>query len=238
MFDLFLKTIIFDYIKNYNMKKLFIVLTALFSFNLTSGQGTMIYGMAAAKTGLISGDIKSLDKVTKVSILLDSKETLIGVKNMNMSDGDYTTEAKYLDRKSADLEEKEKGRGKEFREDWEKAKTTTYPEKFEELFNKYGPKDISMEGKYNGKDADYNLVIKTVLIDPGWNIGIMKKPSFIDIECIFTDKAGKELCRFFCKNIIGSNGTGFDYTISSRVKESYAKASKMLVALIEKERKK
>lgn len=224
------------------MKKLIIALAFIFSCNVYYSQsattGLIVYGMAASKTGMISGDIKSLDNVKKVNIILDFKDLLVGVKNMNMSDGDYTTEAKYLDRKSADLEEKEKGRGKEFREDWELAKTATYPGKFEELFNKYAPKDIGMEGKCNLSGADYNLIIKTVLIDPGWNIGVMKKPSFIDAECIFTDKTGKELCRFFCKNILGSNITGFDFTMSSRIKESFAKASKMLVALIEKERKK
>lgn len=218
------------------MKKLLVCALAL-SLGMSFGQGAgvIVYGMAAGKTGLISGDVKSLDNVSKVNILFDHKDMLIGAKGGD--EGNYMTEVNYLTKKTTELEEKEKGRGVEFKESWEKAKTGKYPEKFEELFNKYGPEDINMGGKYNGSDAKVNMTIKTTLIDPGWNVGVMKKPSFIDIEAIFTDKAGKELCRFFVKNVLGSNGTGFDYNIASRVVESYAKSAKMLVNVIKKARK-
>ena len=70
------------------------------------------------------------------------------------------------------------------------------------------------------------------------NVGFAKKPSYVDLECVFKDKEGKELCVFYAKNIIGENAMGFDYDMGSRLVESYAKAAKMLAQQIYKERKK
>ncbi|MGZ3884288.1 MAG: hypothetical protein ACXVPQ_06240 [Bacteroidia bacterium] len=208
------------------MKKLLVIALA-FSFSATFAQ--IGGGMAAAMTALQSGDVKTLDKVTKVNITYEYKDMGVGA---------FRSEEDYINKKYKDLEEKEKGKGDEFKANWEKGKTEKYPEHFEELFNKYGEKDLSMTGSRNNTSADCNLIVKTTFIEPGYNVGFSKKPAFIDVEFVFTDKSGKELVRFFVKNAVGSNMSGFDYDVSSRVKESYGKAAKMLVGGIKKERKK
>jgi hypothetical protein len=208
------------------MKKLLLILPA-FICSLAFGQ--IGGGVASAMTALQSGDIKALDNVTKVNIIYEYKDMGVGA---------FRNEADYIAKRHKELEEKEKGSGDKFKESWEKAKQGRYPDKFAELFNKYGQKDINMSGTNNGTDAEHNLIVKTTFIEPGYNIGIAKKPAFIDMECVFTDKSGKELVRFFVKNSVGSNMSGFDYDVSSRVVESYGKAAKMLINGIKKERKK
>lgn len=208
------------------MRKLILMMAVLFTGTAFSQMGG---GMATPMTAIQSGDIGALDNVTKVSFVYDFKEMGVGA---------FRNEADYIAKKYKEAEEKEKGKGDAFKESWEKAKTGKYPDRFETLFNKYGEKDLSMTGTRNDASAEVTLTLKTTFIEPGYNIGISKKPAFIDMECIFTDKSGKELVRFFVKNAVGANMSGFDYDVSSRVVESYAKAAKMLVEGIKKERKK
>jgi hypothetical protein len=208
------------------MKKLFVIACALVGFSASAQFGG---GAAAPMTALQSGDISALDNVTKVNVIYDYKELGVGA---------YKTEADYVAKKVKEYDDKEKGKGADFVKSWEKGKTETYPAKFLEMFNKYGPKDINMTGTNNTSDAEYTLIVKTTFIEPGYNIGISKKPAFIDIEFIFVDKSGKELVRYFVKNAVGSQVMGYDYDVSSRVSESYHKAAKMLIGAIKKDRKK
>jgi hypothetical protein len=205
------------------MKKLILSLFLLCATKATFAQ---FGGIATPMCALQSGDIKVLNGVTKLNVTFSYEGLGVGA---------YRNEADYLDKKAKEYNEKEKG--DKFRASWEKAKTDKYPPHFMELFNKAGGK-IGLIGKMNGTDADINLLVKTVFIEPGYNIGISKKPAFIDVEFIFTDKSGKELAKFFAKNAVGSQMSGFDFDTSSRVVESYGKVAKMLVGGIKKERKK
>ena len=216
------------------MKKLFLLLT-VFAYNLTFGQYSYMGGANNGAYGprpmiqLQSGDINELKKVTKVNILYDYKEMGVGA---------FKKEEDYIAKKFKDYEEKgKKDKAEKLKQSWDKGKNEIYPNHFEELFNKYGAK-INLTGKNNGTTAEYTLTVKTTFFEPGYNIGIDKKPAYVDMECIFTDKAGKELVRYFVKNAIGSNSMGFDFDVSSRVVESYGKAAKMLVKAIAKDRKK
>lgn len=187
-------------------------------------------GFASAMTALQSGDVKNLDGVTQVNIVYDYT---------SMSVGAFRTEADYIAKKVKEYQDKgDNDKAENFKKSWEKGKTETYPSHFIELFNKYGEKDLNMTGTNNGTSAAYTLTVKTTFIEPGYNIGISKKPAFIDVEFIFTDKSGKELARYYSKNAVGSQAMGFDYDVSSRVSESYAKVAKMLVGAIKKDRKK
>jgi len=205
------------------MKKLslffFVVALAACSF------GQSVRPMAA----LSSGDVKKIDKVTKINIIYDYSETSVGA---------FRKEEEYLNKKYEEYEKKEKGSGEKFKESWHGAKKKTFEPTFLSLFNKHAPKKINMTGSNYSTKNDYTLVVKTVAIEIGMNIGIMKQPAYIDMECIFKDESGNVLCVFFIKNAIGSSSMGFDYDVSSRLKESYAKSAKMLIDIIAKERKK
>lgn len=186
-------------------------------------------GGAAPMTMLNSGDISSLDNVKSVNIIYDYSELGVGA---------FRKEEDYIKKRSDEMEAKEKGSSEKFKKDWVDARKRRYEPKFEELFKKIGKDDIDMDGTNYATSNEVTLVVRTVFIEPGTNIGVYKKPAYVDFECTFKDKSGKDLCVFFVKNAVGSQAMGFDYAVEARVQESYAKGAKMLVQNIAKERKK
>ncbi len=187
-------------------------------------------GTPSPMVALNSGDIESLDKVKKVNIIYDYSELGVGA---------FRKEEDYLNKRKEDFEKKKKPEDFEkFKTNWVNSRKERYEPKFEVLFNKEGGKVIDMTGTNYATSNAYTLLVRTVFIEPGVNIGIMKKPSYIDLEFVFKDKEGKELCVFYAKNMIGVQAAGFDYDMGSRLVESYAKSAKMLVGAIKKERKK
>ncbi len=207
------------------VKVLVLGLTILFGMTAKAQFG----GTVAPMTALNSGDISSLDNVKTVNIIYDYSDLGVGA---------FRKEEDYIKKHSEEMEKKEKGSSEKFKKDWVDARARRYEPKFEELFSKTGLKEIGMDGKNGVNGSDYTLVVHTVFIEPGTNIGIYKKPAYIDLECTFKDKDGKELCVFYLKNVIGSQAAGFDFAVEARLQESYAKGGKMLALGIEKERKK
>jgi hypothetical protein len=207
------------------MKKLGFIFGLIISFSSLKAQ---MYGGAAPMCQLNSGDVKALANVKKVNIVYDYSAAGVGA---------FRNEEDYLKKKGDEMNEKKPGTGDQMRTSWNEAKKAKYEPKFQELFNKTG-EDIEMQGENYATANEVTLTVKTTFMEPGVNIGIYKKPAYVDMECVFTDKAGKELASFFVKNSIGSQAMGFDYDVSSRLVESYAKAAKMLVGGIKKERKK
>lgn len=186
-------------------------------------------GGSAPMTMLNSGDISSLDNVKSVNIVYDYSDLGVGA---------FRKEEDYIKKRSDEMEAKEKGSSEKFKKDWVDARKRRYEPKFEELFKKFGKDDIDMDGTNYATSNDVTLVVRTTFIEPGTNIGVYKKPAYVDFECTFKDKSGKDLCVFFVKNAVGSQAMGFDYAVEARVLESYAKGAKMLVQNIAKERKK
>lgn len=201
---------------------------------LLTGIAVLLVGTTQAQMGamaaLNSGSIESLDQVTRVNIVYDYSEVSVGA---------YRQEQDYLDKKCKEITEK-KGAAEceRFKKGWFDARKQSFEPMFEELFRKYAPEDIGMDGNNYDTKNPYTLLVKTVAVEPGFNVGMARRPAFIDLECTFKDKNGKELCTFFIKNAYGAQVMGMDYDVSSRLKESYAKAAKMLVGCIAKERKK
>lgn len=204
------------------MKRIFLSCAAVFLCILANAQ-------IAPMTALNSGDINSLKTIKKVNIVYDYSDLGVGA---------FRKEQDYVDKRYKELEEKEKGRGDKFKESWVNDRKKSFEPHFEELFNKYAAKDIDMTGTNYSTDNEYTLVVHTVFIEPGVNIGIYRKPAYIDMECTFKNKAGEALCVFFVKNAVGAQAMGFDYDVTSRLVESYGKAAKMLIGCIAKERKK
>lgn len=177
---------------------------------------------------LNSGDVTLLNNVKLVNIIFDYSEMGVGA---------FRKEEDYLNKRQKELNDKEAGKGDKVVKSWNDAKKGKYEPRFEDLFKKYAPKDLQMDGNLNTTNAEYTMLVKTVFIEPGVNIVIHSRPAYADMEFIFKDKNDKELCRYFVKNAVGAQAMGFDYDVSSRIVESYAKAAKMLVGCIKKDRK-
>ena len=173
----------------------------------------------AQKVALESGNLKMLKGQKTLMIEYDFKDIDMGKEG---------SETDYLAKKKNDLNAKEPGKGDKFVDDWNTAKTSKYPEKFESLFNK------EMEGKLSvassNTSAKYKLIVKTLTMYPGFNVGITKWPAYCTFEfsIVETAKPDKVLCKIKNEKVPGSQVMGADFYPSQRMQESYAKSAKNL----------
>ena len=203
--------------KNLTMNKLKLPLMMLF-IAITSVSFSQ-------KIKIEEGNLDFLKGVTELNVVYDYSE---------MAVGKYSTEAEYLDKKVGEKNKKEAGTGDKFLASWNGSRVRVYQPKFESLFNKVlAKKNLTIaEGR---TDAKYTLIVKTTFTEPGFNIGITKRPSAVSFEYILVE-TGKDniMCKMVQFKVPGSQAAGFDYDTSTRISESYAKGGKMVAGFIYK----
>ena len=141
----------------------------------------------------------------------------------NISVGKYKNEQDYIAAKTEEYNKKEAGKGDSWAVSWKNDKQSRFEPKFIELFT------IS-SGMSVVKDAKYTMIVKTVSIEPGWNIGISRKNAEIDLEVWIVETANKssKLDSFTISNVPGGTAFGYDFDTGLRISEAYAKAGKSL----------
>lgn len=196
------------------MKKLKLGLLFIAGFSLTS---------MAQKIRIESGDLSFLKGETELNIKYDFSDFQVG---------GFSSEGEYKEKKIKEYNDKEAGRGDTWEKSWERDKSERFPNKFEELLDKgLGAKIHSAQ---NNSKAKYTLIVKTTFIEPGFNIGVMRKSAAVSFEYIFVDAADetKVLARLKQAEVPGGQFGGYDFDSGTRVSESYAKGAKMLAAFI------
>ena len=174
----------------------------------------------AQKIKVTSGDLKELKGVTKIKITYDYS---------NLSVGDFKNENDYIAKKMADAEKSKPGTGETWKSKWYSDRPGKFEPKFEELFTKYA-KDIQ-SGK--AVESDVVMNIHTTFIEPGFNVGVMRKPSYINLLITFT-KANAQIAVVELTKSPGQDAMGFDYDAGYRMGEAYAKAGKSMGAFLVK----
>jgi hypothetical protein len=179
----------------------------------------------AQKIILVSGNGSVIKSEKKLNLEYDYSE--FGV-------GKYPKEEDYVNDKVKEYNSKEPGKGDKWHEAWVGARAMRYQPKFEELINKGLEKKGMQVG--NNPDAKYTLKVKTTFLEPGFNVGVMKRPAAVSFKYIFFETANPEnIVAVYTQNTVpGSQFGGYDFDVGTRVAESYAKAGKMLAALIAK----
>jgi len=197
------------------MRKLNVIL-------LFVGMASFSFGQKIVK---VSGDIKAVKGEKTFNIEYDYSE---------MGVGKFKEEAKYIEDGVAEREKKEAGKGQVFKDGWFGARERVYQPKFETLFNK-GLAKLGMSGSSDNASAKYTLIVKTTYTEPGFNIGIAKKAASINVEYIFKESGTENVVAHYKQaGIPGAQAMGYDFDVSTRVSESYAKAGKMLAAMMAK----
>lgn len=181
----------------------------------------------AQRVDLRSGDIDVLAGQKTVNVQYDYSE--FGV-------GKFATEKEYLDKKSAEYNAKEAGKGDEWKKAWVADRQNKYEPKFEELFNK-GLEDKGLKiGK--GADAKYTFIVHTTYLEPGYNVGVMRKNAYLNYKIDLVETSGKKnIAEMVLTNVAGGQFGGFDFDSGTRISESYAKAGKVLSSFIDKKLK-
>ncbi len=141
----------------------------------------------------------------------------------NISVGKYKNEPEYIAAKTEEYNKKESGKGDSWAASWKNDRESRYQPKFIELFTLSSGMSVS-------KDAKYTMIVKTISIEPGWNIGISRKNAEIDLEVWIVETANKssKLATFTISNVPGGTAFGYDFDTGLRISEAYAKAGKSL----------
>ena len=125
--------------------------------------------------------------------------------------------------KTAEYNKKEAGRGDTWAKHWVDDRESRFEPKFIELFEKHSELDVRSQ-----KDAKYTLIVHTTSTEPGFNVGVMRKNSEIDVEVLLVETAdkGKVLGRLLINNIPGRDAFGYDFDTGERISEAYEKCGK------------
>jgi hypothetical protein len=138
-------------------------------------------------------------------------------------------EADYISRKKADLSKKDPAKADAFEKGWYNARAANFYPKFESLFNK-GLEKVHIVAGQNQTSAKYTVVVHTTFIEPGFNVGVMKKPAScnFEIKVVETANPANVISQTFVNNVPGSQYSGYDFDATTRIAECYAKAAKMV----------
>ncbi|MEP3837844.1 MAG: hypothetical protein ABJM36_09355 [Algibacter sp.] len=148
---------------------------------------------------------------------------------------DNLTNKEYVEQRSADLEEKGKGKGKAWKKTWEASREIIYAPKFIELMNRdlYEKQGITFEEGLT--EAKYTLTVDVVWIYPGWNAAVMRQPAKLSTVLKFVETANRDnvALEITSQNAPG-NRFGGTFSNEDRIGEGFAKTGKTLSKLIMK----
>ncbi len=177
---------------------------------------------------LLSGAFAFTANAQKIKVTEGSLDALGGVKEYNveftyenMAVGKFKTEAEYIEKKKAEYNKKEAGKGDKWAESWVNDRASRFEPKFIEKFEEYSG------AKVKG-NAKYTLIFNTSFTEPGFNIGITQKNASINGEVTIVETANKSkvVAKMTIEKVPGRTGTGYDFDTGERISESYEKAGK------------
>ncbi len=176
-------------------------------------------GSYAQKIKLLEGDLKKLKGVKSIQTEFTYSPMTVG-KNED--------EQAYIAEKKNKLNEKEAGRGDEWEKAWIADRKDRFEPQFRELFSKHA--EISTVDE----NSPYVMIFKTTRTEPGWNVGVMRVPAFIDAQVIIAEAANRDnvIARIEIRNSPGRDVYGLDFETGVRLQEAYAKAGKALARFI------
>lgn len=169
-----------------------------------------------------------------LDFLKNEKSVEIAFTYDNVSVGSKT-EADYVNGKVKDYNAKESGKGDKWYENWINDRTERFQPKFKELYNLY----ISeKDGPVISESANYILSINTHFIEPGFNVGVVRKNASISARCAFIEKStGRIVAVVSITNSSANNFWGTDFDSGYRIQESYAKAGRQFAKFLIKQLK-
>jgi len=188
---------------------------------------------------LISGLMLNAQKISvkkgNLDFLKGQKSLLVTFDYSNMAVGKFDKEDDYIAKKVEDYNKSEAGKGDKWKESWKNDRASRYEPKFETLFNEYASK-IGLTGKRDVADAQFKMDIHTTFTEPGFNIGITRKPAYIDLTITFKNiSSGEEIAVIQVDNCPGRDAFGYDFDTGYRIEEAYAKLGKSLAGYIIKQ---
>ncbi|MDB9960997.1 hypothetical protein OAD62_02790 [Oceanihabitans sp.] len=168
--------------------------------------------MFAQKAKVTQGDWGNLKDISAYNVEFDYS---------NLEIPKYDSEEEFLKDKMAKREDKEAGTGEAFKKSWFSDREEFYEPRFIETFNaKYKDEKVKV-----GKDinADYTIKIHTTFMYPGYNVGIVRHNSKIELTLSVykTDNLDDAIFSVDYTKIEGQGNGGYDFNSGQRIADAY-----------------
>ncbi len=181
--------------------------------------------MSAQKIKVVSGDITVLKGQSELDVVFDYS---------GMGVGKFKSEEEYVIKKIKDYNKKEAGRGDKWAKAWVEDRNSRFEPKFLTLFNEHILEKINA-AEDNASKAKYQMIVKTIWVEPGYNIGISRRPAIANFDIKVIDIATKKQVLFMTvKGVPGETFGGYDFDTGARIGECYALCGKSLAKYIRK----
>lgn len=148
---------------------------------------------------------------------------------------DNRTNEQYVKERTAELEEKSRGKGQAWAKKWDSSRELIYAPKFLELVNKYLEKKKGIYFSEELPNAKYTLIVDVAWIYPGYNVGVMRKGAKLSTNLTFVETANRDnvVLKLTAKNAPGDRYGG-SFSNEDRIGEGFAKTGKSLAGFIMK----
>ena len=180
--------------------------------------------LSAQKLNFKKGDFKALKGESRVNVEFV----------YDTSVGKFDKEADYVAEKVAEKNKDEKGSGDAWKVNWEADRKERFEPKFYELFNERSETNGFEAFRFD--DAKYTFIIKTTHLEPGWNVGVMRRSAHINVEITLVETASRDkiLGKAIMEKVPGRDAFGYDFDTGYRIQEAYALTGKILVKYLMK----
>lgn len=177
------------------------------------------YGQRGIK--LISGSVDELKGETTLNFEFVYDEVRVGK---------FADEKDYIDKKKAEYNKKEPGKGEKWEQDWKSDR----PNRLEPNFIKgYGDFDVTAKA-----DSKYTLIFNTTFIEPGFNVGVARKNASLNgiATFVLTSDKSKVIAKITADNIInyGNAVWGYDFDTGARLEGVYKSAGSSIAKFVSK----
>ncbi|MBC9930341.1 hypothetical protein ICL07_08125 [Chitinophaga qingshengii] len=177
----------------------------------------------AQKIKLVDGDLSALKNEKQLNVEFTYDQLKVGK---------FDNEADYVQKKTTEYNQKESGKGDTWAKAWKNDRKDRFEPSFERLFNDNS--DDTKVGDY--ANAKYTLIFHTTFVEPGFNVGVMRKNAYIDAEIRIVETANKSktIATISLDNAPGRVAMGMDFDTGERIKEAYAISGKKMARFIDK----
>jgi len=179
---------------------------------------------------LTSGSLGPLAGQKSVNIQFDYSKIVIGDAASPFATNKGISEAEYVADKTSDLNSKTPGDGDRWAKAWVDDRTLLFQPSFLKALNEKLEKS-GMVVTENTPGAGFTIIVKTVFIDAGFNVGISKKDAHINliIDIVETSDPTKTIASVDMKNVYKKmqasvNGMTFDFAVGQRLQACYEQA--------------
>ncbi|HOA39458.1 MAG TPA: hypothetical protein PLQ32_10510 [Flavihumibacter sp.] len=174
---------------------------------------------SAQRVKLAEGDLKPLAGQKEINLEFVYSDMKVG----KMSEADY------VKKKKDEYNKKEAGKGDAWEKAWMEDRETRYEPRFIQSFTQFS-------GMTGGPiaSAKYTAIVKTVFVEPGYNIAITRKNAEVNLEILIVETANKShvIGKITCDKSPGGSFWENDFDTGERIAEAYKNAGMSVGGLI------